>query len=136
MMNVLNILLVEDDSDDVELIQQSLSDNQVKYHMDVVRHGDQVLPFLKSSKNLPDVVVLDLNLPKMHGREVLKSVKSDPNLRNTPVVILTTSSSPQERDFCLANGAERFISKPTTIAGFNETVASILAVAAPVSEKK
>ena len=99
MSSPLNILLVEDDQDDVELMQDALRDNKVQFTMDIVRQGDKVLPYLKSCKNLPSVILLDLNLPKMHGREVLSRIKLSEDLKQIPVVILTTSSLKRKGNF-------------------------------------
>ena len=74
-----------------------LRDNGVHFNMDVVRQGDKVIPFLKMCKNFPNVILLDLNLPKMHGREVLSRIKLSEEFKHIPVAILTTSSSQAEK---------------------------------------
>lgn len=125
-MNTYSILLVEDDPDDVELMIQALHDNDVPYCLETVSQGDQAVPHLERCGSLPDVVVLDLNLPKLHGREILSRLKAQPRLQGLPVVILTTASSQQERDQCLRLGADLFITKPSTVKGFNEMIAAIL----------
>ena len=127
--NTLNILLVEDDQDDVELMQDALHDNGVDFHMDVVRQGDRVLSFLDACKKFPNIVLLDLNLPKMHGREVLSRIKLSSEFKHIPVVILTTSSSASEREFCLSAGATDFLTKPSTVEGFNQTIQTIKKIA-------
>lgn len=125
-MNTYSILLVEDDPDDVELMIQALHDNNVPYRMETISQGDKVVPHLERCEELPDVVVLDLNLPKLHGREILSRLKALPRLQRLPVVILTTASSQQERDQCLQLGADLFITKPSTVKGFNEMIAAIV----------
>jgi CheY-like chemotaxis protein len=125
-MNTYAILLVEDDPDDVELMIQALSDNDVPYRMETISQGDKVVPHLERCETLPDIVVLDLNLPKLHGREILTRLKAQPRLQGLPVVILTTASSQQERDQCLRLGADLFITKPSTVKGFNEMIAAIV----------
>lgn len=127
--NTLNILLVEDDQDDVELMQDALKDNGVRFNMDVVRQGDKVIPFLKMCKNFPNVILLDLNLPKMHGREVLSRIKLSDEFKHIPVAILTTSSSQAEKEFCLSAGATHFLTKPSTVEGFNKTIGEIMRIA-------
>jgi CheY-like chemotaxis protein len=127
--NILNILLVEDDQDDVELMQDALKDNGVQFKMDVVRQGDKVLPFLKMCKNFPSIILLDLNLPKMHGREVLSRIKLSEDFRHIPIAILTTSSTQAEKEFCLSAGASHFLTKPSTVEGFNKTIQQILRIA-------
>lgn len=128
-INTLNILLVEDDQDDVELMQDALEDNGVNFTMEVVTQGDKVIPFLKACKNFPNVILLDLNLPKMHGREVLSRIKLSEEFKHIPVAILTTSSSKSEKEFCLSAGATNFLTKPSTVEGFNKTIQSIVEIA-------
>ena len=129
MASPLNILLVEDDQDDVELMQDALRDNDIPFAMEIVRQGDKVLPYLKTCKNLPNVILLDLNLPKMHGREVLSRIKLSEDFKQIPVVILTTSSSQAEKEFCLSEGASQFLTKPSTVEGFNKTIDTIMKIA-------
>ncbi|WP_331980350.1 response regulator [Ohtaekwangia sp.] len=130
----MNILLVEDDPDDVELLLEALHDNNVEFRMESIKEGDKVLPYLELCKILPDIIILDLNLPKMHGREVLISLKTS-RFSIIPVVILTTSSSRDDIDFCLKSGADKYISKPSTLDGFNRTVSMIAEIAAPQAER-
>lgn len=127
--NTLNILLVEDDQDDVELMQDALRDKGVKFQMNVIKQGDKVLPFLKSCKTFPNIILLDLNLPKMHGREVLSRIKLSDDYRHIPIAILTTSSSLTEKEFCLSAGANDFLTKPSTVEGFNKTIELIKKIA-------
>jgi CheY-like chemotaxis protein len=129
-MNTINILLVEDDQDDIDLMQDTLRDNEVEFVMEIIKQGDKVIPYLEMCKNFPDIILLDLNLPKMHGREILERIKSAPDFKNIPVAILTTSSSREDIQFCLKAGANAFLTKPSTVDGFNETVSSILELAA------
>jgi len=126
MEKQLHILLVEDDDDDIELLKEALTDNNVNCQVDVVNCGDKVISFIEKSFHFPDIILLDLNLPKMHGREVLKSLKSRDSMKNIPVVIHSTSSSQEDKDYCLSEGARSFITKPTTSEGFTKTVSAIL----------
>jgi CheY-like chemotaxis protein len=126
---ILNILLVEDDQDDVELMQEALRDKGIQFEMDVITQGDKVLPRLQSGKIFPNIILLDLNLPKMHGREVLSRIKLSDDYRHIPIAILTTSSSQAEREFCLSAGASHFLTKPSTVDGFNQTIEIILKIA-------
>lgn len=128
-INKLTILLVEDDQDDVELMQDALRDNGIDFKMDVVKQGDKVIPYLRSCKTFPSVILLDLNLPKMHGREILSRIKLTDEFRHIPVAILTTSSSVAEKEFCLSAGAAHFLTKPSTVEGFNKTIDTILTIA-------
>lgn len=134
MNTELFVLLVEDDPDDVELMHQALTDNDVRYSLELINQGDKVIPYLDACKKFPDVVILDLNIPKLHGREVLKKIRESLNYTNLPVAILTTASSQMERDNCLALGADVFITKPSSVQGFNAMVQSILNIAIKVAQ--
>lgn len=134
MNHELFVLLVEDDPDDVELMHQALADNEVRYSLELINQGDKVLSFLDSCKKFPDVVILDLNIPKLHGREVLRKIKASGTYSSIPVAILTTASSQMERDNCLALGADAFITKPSSVQGFNDMVHSILNIAVKVPQ--
>ena len=128
-MKKIRMLLVEDDADDVQLLQEALKDNNIDCQMDVIMEGDKVLPYLNSVKNLPDVIVMDFNLPKIHGKDVLVSIRSAAPFSSIPLVVLTTSASPHDVQFAEKNGANKFITKPSTIHGFNAAVQTIVAVA-------
>ena len=122
----IRILLIEDDNDDVELLQDALKDHNVTYVMHVINDGSLVLPYVESCTMLPDIVVLDFNLPKVHGKELLKLFKSYDTFARIPVVILTTSSSKDDIDYSMANGATEFITKPTSLDEINNMVSAII----------
>jgi CheY-like chemotaxis protein len=129
MKKPLDILLIEDDIDDVDLLKEALSDNNVQYQMEVIMEGDKVYPYLEGSKQLPEIIVMDLNLPKIDGKEILQEIKSSPYTA-IPIVVLTTSSAKEDIDYCTSLGISKFITKPATIEGWNSTISSILHVAA------
>ena len=131
-MNQLSILLVEDDPDDIELMQEALKNEKIDYSMKILGEGNTVLPYLEACKNFPNIILLELNIPKLHGREVLKLLKRSEKFKKIPVAVLTTASSPRERELCIELGADRFITKPATVDGFTQTVEAIVAVALPV----
>jgi CheY-like chemotaxis protein len=116
------ILQVEDDADDVELMQDAFKDNGLDFAFEVISVGDRVMPWLEKAGRVPKVILMDLNLPKMHGKEILSILKSHPMFKSIPVVILTTSSSREDKEYCLKNGAVKVITKPSTVEGFRETV--------------
>lgn len=128
--NQLYILLVEDDPDDVELLEAAFQGDRIPVRMEKIMQGDAVLPHLTTLDRLPDVIVLDLNLPRMHGREVLQLLKVSAPFQDIPVAILTTSSSAADRDFCERAGAEVFLTKPSTVEGFKSVTRAILVAAA------
>jgi CheY-like chemotaxis protein len=124
------ILLVEDNPGDVVLMQEALQDGKVLNHLHVVGDGVEAMAFLRGAapyqdKPRPDLVLLDLNLPRKSGPEVLAEIKADDSLRRIPVVILTVSSD--ERDVLKAYDlhANCFISKPVRLAQFVDVIKSI-----------
>ncbi|MBU1194050.1 MAG: response regulator [Proteobacteria bacterium] len=124
------VLLVEDNIDDVELTLEALKDSKVRMDVHVVSDGIAAMKFLRrqgeyANKPRPDLILLDLNLPLMDGREVLKTVRNDPDLTDLPVVVLTTSQS--EEDVCKAYKlhANCYISKPVDFKQFSEIVKQI-----------
>ena len=129
----LNILLVEDNPADAYLTILALQDHEFCQEIRVVEHGEQALSFLRKEKGYvdafrPDLIVLDLNLPRMDGFTLLSTVKSDPAFRTIPVVILSTSSA--EKDFTQAYhlGAAHYCVKPNDLQGclrFGHTLARI-----------
>src|ERR1051325_3092215 len=97
----ISILLVEDDPGDVLISKRALSTGKLNNHVTVASDGDQALELLRGKHNgsgppRPDLVLLDLNLPRKDGREVLQEIKSDPTLRSIPVIVLTTSSAEED----------------------------------------
>lgn len=128
----LHILLVEDDLDDIELLEAAFEGSHIPVRMDTVMQGDAVVPHLTALKHLPDVIVLDLNIPRLHGKEVLQLLKASAPFQAIPVAILTTSSSTADREFCQQAGAEVFLTKPSTIEGFRAITRAIQQVASTV----
>lgn len=129
MKEQLRILLVEDDPDDVELFGEAFRGRTDDGSLHVITEGDKVIPHLLDARPHPDVIILDLNLPKMDGKEILKVLKESKDFSHLPVVILTTSASPADREFCLTNGAHEFMTKPTTMDGIDRMMNVILNVA-------
>ena len=126
----IEILLVEDNPGDIRLTQEALRDNKVRNNMTVARDGAEALAILHregqyADSPRPDLILLDLNLPKIDGREVLRRIKDDKKLRPIPVVILTTSRD--ERDVLKAYGlhANCYVAKPVELEQFMEVVRSI-----------
>jgi CheY-like chemotaxis protein len=119
------ILLVEDDLDDIMLLQGALHDNHIVYKMDVVMEGDKVDAHLSNVARLPQIIILDFNLPKKHGKEILVDIKTDPRFQHIPVIVLTTSSAQEDIDYSYQHGASHFITKPTSVTEFNK-VAGII----------
>lgn len=129
MNTPIKILLIEDDPDDVELLQDSLNDNKISYEMNVINDGALVLDYLRSTPQSPDIIILDLNLPRVHGKDIIKEIKIQTTFKNTPLLILTTSSAKEDIEFSYEHGANKFLRKPTTVESFRLTIATILELA-------
>jgi CheY-like chemotaxis protein len=126
----IDILLVEDSPADVDLTREALEDAKVRNNLHVVEDGVEALAFLRregqyEASPRPDLVLLDLNLPKKDGREVLAEIKADQNLRRIPVVILTTSEAEQDilRSYDLH--ANCYVTKPVDLEQFITVIKSI-----------
>ena len=124
------ILLVEDNPGDVRLTREALKDAKVINNLHVAEDGVEALDFLKrQGKHVkairPDLVLLDLNLPRKDGREVLGEIKADPALRQIPVVILTTSKAEEDILKTYDLHANCYITKPVDLEGFIEVISAI-----------
>ena len=124
------ILLVEDNPGDVRLTQEVLRDGRVRNNMSVVMDGVDAISFLQQTGEYagaprPDIILLDLNLPKKDGREVLAEIKADPDLKNIPVVVLTTSSAEQDIFRSYDLHANCYITKPVDLDQFIRVIRSI-----------
>jgi CheY-like chemotaxis protein len=119
------VLLVEDDPGDVVLIQEAFEHNKVRNRLHVVGDGVEAMEFLRNGAERPDLMLLDLNLPRMDGREVLEEIKTDPALRSIPVVVLTTSKAEEDilRSYDLH--ANAYVTKPVDFGRFIEVVRQI-----------
>ena len=127
---VVEILLVEDNPGDVRLTQEVLRDGKVRNNMSVVMDGVDAISFLQQTGEYagaprPDIILLDLNLPKKDGREVLAEIKADPDLKNIPVVVLTTSSAEQDIFRSYDLHANCYITKPVDLDQFIRVIRSI-----------
>jgi len=129
-MKMIEILLVEDNPADVELTRESLKDSGIVNSLHVTYDGEEALRFLRkegefSDKPAPDLIFLDLNLPKVDGREVLREVKDDPVLRKIPVVVLTSSQADEDIVRTYDLHANCFVSKPLDLDQFTTVVKKI-----------
>jgi CheY-like chemotaxis protein len=122
---VTRILLVEDNRADAILLQEALRAADVSSPVDHVTDGEQALAHQRETNTPPSLMLLDLNLPRMDGREVLATVKADPELRDIPVIILTTSSAPKDVELAYSRGANAFVRKPLGMDRLVEAAASI-----------
>lgn len=123
------VLFVEGNPGDVLLTKQALGEGE-KFNLHVVNDGEKALKFLNRSDEyanapVPDLLFLDLNLPKKDGRQVLEVIKNDPELKRIPVVILTTSTSVEDIAKCYELHANCYVTKPTGLTQFNEVIKTI-----------
>ena len=126
----INILMAEDNPDDVELTREALVDSKMSIHLDHVPDGVEALKYLRrqapyENAPQPDLVLLDLNMPRKDGREVLNDVRNDDALKNLPVVILTTSGSEEDVNAAYGLNANCYIQKPVDFDQFIKVVKAI-----------
>jgi CheY-like chemotaxis protein len=124
------LLLVEDSPGDVLLTQEALADSRIANRLHVVEDGEQAIDFLMrrgpyANAVRPDLILLDLNLPRKDGREVLQSIKSDPTLATIPVVVLTTSRAEEDILRTYKLHANCYITKPVDVNQFFSVIKSI-----------
>ena len=132
-MNGHDILLVEDNPDDVELTRLAFAEAGEPHRLHVVSDGAEAVDYLlargrhadREGADLPALVLLDLNLPKLNGREVLQAIRAEPATRSLPVVVLTTSAEPFDVDKVYALGANSYIQKPVDFERFVDVVREI-----------
>jgi chemotaxis family two-component system response regulator Rcp1 len=135
MKRVHAILLVEDNAADIKITQRALRESAVPVELLVVRDGQEALDYLLRAGQFaaeagpgwrcPDLILLDLNLPRLTGREVLERIRATPNLRAVPVVVLTTSHRDEDVQEMYAAGANTYIEKPQDFARFVQVLQTI-----------
>ncbi len=134
-MRQMTVLLVEDNPHDVRLIKRAFSKADVPHHLRVVDDGDDALAYLaemgthtaSSIAPRPDLILLDLNLPRMNGHEVLRQCKQDDRFKQIPIVVLTTSGHDDDVRRAYAAGANAYLLKPVEFAHFTEIIRQLSA---------
>jgi CheY-like chemotaxis protein len=126
----INLLLIEDNPGDVRLTQEAFKEGKLTYQMDVVMDGVEAIHFLRrrppyENAATPDIILLDLNLPKKDGREVLAEIKADENLRRIPVIVLTTSNAEQDILKSYDLHVNCYINKPVDFDRFFDIIQKI-----------
>jgi CheY-like chemotaxis protein len=129
-LDAITVLMVEDDPDDVYLTQEALAASKLRISLNVVNNGVAALEYLRAAngyadRRRPDLILLDLNLPLMDGREVLAEVREDPAFTDIPIVILTTSKAEEDIASSYRQHANCYISKPVGIEQFRAVVAAV-----------
>ncbi|GAB3977998.1 response regulator [Plantactinospora veratri] len=128
--NPVRILVVDDDPGDVLMIEEALATSEVPKSIDVVGDGQEAMEFLYQEGRhrdapRPDMILLDLNMPRMDGRQVLNKVKSDDNLRTIPIVVLTTSNADTDILGSYNLRANAYVTKPIDLDDFNDVIRRI-----------
>lgn len=126
----IEILLVEDNPGDVRLTEEVLKENKLYNNLSVARDGEEALAFLRrqgkhNNAIRPDLILLDLNLPRKDGREVLEEIKADKNFKRIPIVVLTTSAADKDVFMSYENNANCYITKPVDLEKFINVVRAI-----------
>ncbi len=126
----IEILVVEDNAGEARLIEEVFKECEVRVHLSVARNGEEAMAYLRREGGCagtprPDLVLLDLNLPKKDGREVLAEVKADPILRRIPVIVLSTSHADRDINNCYDLHANCYLTKPSELDQFIAMVQSI-----------
>ena len=128
--NEINILLAEDNPGDVFIIKQALNQNGLPCQLAHVSDGEEMMKFLYQQENYrnsvrPDLILLDLNLPKKHGFDVLKEIKQDEELKTIPIVILTSSKSEKDIIESYSLHASCYLTKPVDLSEFMAVIQSL-----------
>jgi len=126
----IEVLLVEDDPGDVLMTQEAFEEHKVRNRLNVVSDGAEALAYLRREGQYagavrPDLILLDLNLPRRDGREVLQEIKDDPDLRHIPVIVLTTSQAEEDVLRSYQLHANAYVTKPVDFEGFIEAIKQI-----------
>jgi CheY-like chemotaxis protein len=117
------ILYADDDSDDRLFLHESVVSNGLSANMVYVTNGQEAISYMEQAPGgLPSLVILDLNMPKMDGKETLTYLKNHPRYCNIPVIILSTSDNKKEIDYCTAHGALSYFVKPRHMMGYDTIV--------------
>jgi len=125
-MQKIHILVVDDNEGDILLTKEALDDARIINKISIAYDGLEAIRFLKSDPgDVPDLILLDINLPKMNGTEVLSIIKNDPELKRIPVIMLTTSSAEKDILASYDNYANCYITKPVDLNRFMDVVKTI-----------
>ena len=112
MKDTFNVLIVDDDEDDLFLVKTAFERDSQRYRLEFASNGHDLLKIMARSQFLPDLILLDLNMPVMNGFEVLKHLKNSPLYQHIPVIVLTTSTNESDINRAYELGANTFITKP------------------------
>src|ERR1022692_3976934 len=127
-MKPVRIFIVEDHTPDVYLVEKALRENMVTFELTRFEDGEQALEDFRqwNHDTAPDLIILDLNVPKIDGMDILRAIRNDPSGIRVPIAILTSSRAQQDKIDAMALGADRFITKPLNLRSFVGIVGSSL----------
>lgn len=126
MNKKITILICEDDEDDQYLIKSILEENNIEHEVIFADNGQKAMDFIQNKNNKVSLVLLDLNMPVVDGREVLKQIKSHSELGKLPVIVFTTSNAGFDIEQCYAIGANCYIIKPSSYERLNDILLTIM----------
>jgi CheY-like chemotaxis protein len=127
---MITIVLADDDADDRQMTEEAFAENRLANQMQAVEDGEELMDYLHrrgqyarlQGEPLPGLILLDLNMPRKDGREALKEIKSDPNLRRIPIVVLTTSKAEEDIVRSYDLGVNSYVTKPVTFKSLVELI--------------
>ena len=127
---MLDILLVEDNQDDVFLMQLASKECNVNWNFTIVNNGSSAVELLddltSKGKKMPDLILLDVNLPKVNGLEVLKNIKANTHTNQIPTVVFTSSDLMSDMKYCYEHGADLYVRKPNNISDFKKVIEYVM----------
>jgi CheY-like chemotaxis protein len=118
---VKHILIAEDDADDIDFFKEAVKDNCPSIELTVAEDGKKLLSVLDKITP-PDVIVLDLNMPYVNGKDCLKEIRKNEKYHKVPIVVYSTSSNQYDVEYCLSNGADHYVVKPGTYSAISKLV--------------
>jgi len=117
------ILVIEDDSNDEALLMRQLKKADLDEHIQIIRDGRKALDLLSDADGELSAVFLDLNLPSVSGLQILKAIRSNEHIHNLPVIVMTSSNSPEQLECCRRLGVSSYVQKPLTFSSFAKAFA-------------
>ena len=126
MEKTLNVLLVEDNLIEVMKMKRTISLLELPHNIHEAKNGEEALQVLEDKSNLPDIILLDLNMPKINGIEFLKILKADEDLKHIPTIILTTSSNQKDLLECYKTGMSGYVLKPLKYEDYVNKIKTVL----------
>ncbi|TXD50472.1 MULTISPECIES: response regulator [unclassified Polaribacter] len=127
MEKFLNVLLVEDNLIEIMKMKRTISLLKLKHTIHEAKNGEEALSFLENKANIPDIILLDLNMPKISGIEFLKIIKKNDDLKHIPTIILTTSNNQKDLLECYRTGMSGYVLKPLKYEDYVKKIETVLA---------